>query len=142
VISAKEVVARRSPAVKTMWSTFPVFSKRASRSCSSVGFDNSQAKPLMEVLAAGYESWRDEMAALTRSGELEEIVMLAEDSMRASATPYPIPFPALSASCSWIEFGMSKGLPDVPPMIRTCLSASLLYFCCYAISDVRIDVSE
>jgi hypothetical protein len=27
-------------------------------------------------------------------------------------------------------------------MIRTCLSASLLYFCCCAISDVRDDVSE
>ena len=52
------------------------------------------------------------------------------------------PFPSLSALCSWIECGKSKGLPDVPPMIRTCLSASLLYFCCCAISDVRIDVSE
>jgi hypothetical protein len=27
-------------------------------------------------------------------------------------------------------------------MIKTCLSASLLYFCCCAISDVGIDVSQ
>lgn len=100
MVSVKGVVARRSPAVKTIWSTFPVFSKRTSRSCSSVGFDKSQAKPLTEVLAEGYESWRDDTAVLTRSGELEEIVMLAEDSMRASAIAYPIPFVSLSASCS------------------------------------------
>lgn len=46
----------------------------------------------MEVLVEGYDFWREEMAVLTRSGELDEMVMLAEDSMRASATPKPIPF--------------------------------------------------
>jgi len=39
----------------------------------------------------------------------EEMVTVAEDSMLASATANPI--------------------PDVPPMIRICFPASLLYFC-------------
>jgi len=54
------------------------------------------------------------MAVLTRSGELEEIVMLAEDSMRASATPYPIPFHL----CQLYVLGLNVGRVRDYPMFR------------------------
>jgi len=56
------------------------------------------------------------------------MVTLAEDSRQASATEYPIPAIFRRLVSDGRVGKMRSGLPEVPPITKTCLPASLLYF--------------
>jgi hypothetical protein len=69
----------------------------------------------------------------TRELEEDDTITSALDSIEASATANPIP----NTSQVPKRKGMRGGLPDVPPMMRTRLPASLLYFCVAILLDVE-----
>ena len=89
VISWRGMDASLSPAVNTIWSTFPTFLNNSSISSSRVRFERSQSWPAMWL--PGYEVFSFSIVDRIRAGDDDEIVRRAPDSREASATQYPIP---------------------------------------------------